>query len=678
MDSVKTQLETLGYAIIPSLLTLAECRALHDGGWNFWEKRGIDRKTPSTWKDIHKWIPNKGMLFQHWNVGHMQAIWDVRSNPKVISVFESIWGTDNLACSFDGMSMGLAPEITNKGWDHKQKGWLHLDQSPARNGFECVQGWVTPVRVDEGDASLTVLSGSHKFHGEFADTFELRSNKADWYKLTPEHVQWYKDKGCQQVTITCPQGSMVLWDSRTIHAGKGPVKGRPRPKNRMVVYISMMPDTLTPRQRQTKQKAILEGRMTTHWASERVKLFGKHPQHYGKGLPDNPEYELPLLTARGAKLAGFDGECPLTIEDGVARKAAAEAWLANMSAKGTSAKGAKRKSSGGAAAAKKPRVELPDFPLIGNVENAVITFAGSIESDRTGATHGTKRRGFSRDDLVNIGKVFHTSTLYTVGSTLPGMEIEGHVLIVKQFGDPNILYEICNTHKDYIDRHLWSYGKLKNKNARWNTNYADIEQKGDITNPDPAKRVPSLIPFTKVPHIAAVRDRLSLLPGVDTRDLYGEVNIYRKSKTIQGIGEHMDKEREMVIGLTVGTVPRFICFQAYKGVQPIGPKLKIRLDPGDMYFMDIIGKGTGSVMKPHIRHHATGGTGSERYLKKVVSDKRRKLLEKAKTTTLNTYSQAIVDGNELFTDGKPVRTNLRPPGKPLNYLLPTTNTPKTH
>ena len=326
-------------------------------------------------------------------------------------------------------------------------------------------------------------------------------------------------------------------------------------------------------------------------------------------------------------------------EDGVSRKAAAEAGVANMR---------KRKSSGGGAAAKKPKVD--PYPLVGNVENAVITFAGSIESDSTGATHGTKRRGFNRTDLVNIGKTLGHSTLYTVGS--PG--IQGHVLIVKGFGNANIFKEICNTHMDYIDRHMWSYGKLKNKNARWTTNYADIEQKGDMTNPDPAKRVPSLIPFVKVPHIAALRERLSSL-GLDTVNLYGEVNIYRKSKTIQGIGEHMDKEREMVIGLSAGTMSRFICFQAYAGVQPIGPKLKIRIEPGDLYFMDIVGKGTGSVMKPHIRHHATGGTGSEKFLANVVKARKKKLMEKqTKGVQLNKYAQAIVDGNELFTDGKPI------------------------
>ena len=338
MESVKTQLDLDGYAIIPRLLDYDECFSLYRGVWDFWEARGINRKDASTWRDIYKFFPNHGMLIQHWSVGHIQAIWDVRSNPKVTRVFENIWGTSNLTCSFDGMSMGLAPEITNRGWDHKQKGWLHLDQSPTRNGFECVQGWVTPVSVEAGDASLTVLKGSHKFHGEFADTFNLRvqpsddaktraKKRGDWCKLTPEQVQWYKDKGCEQVTITCPSGSMVLWESRTVHAGKGPVQGRARPKNRVVAYISMMPDDLTPRQRKTKQKAILEGRMTTHWASRRVRLFGKHPQTRGQPLPETPEYELPLLSAKGARLAGFDGECPLTIKDPCARKAAAELWL---------------------------------------------------------------------------------------------------------------------------------------------------------------------------------------------------------------------------------------------------------------------------------------------------------------------------------------------------------------
>ena len=106
------------------------------------------------------------------------------------------------------------------------------------------------------------------------------------------------------------------------------------------------------------------------------------------------------------------------------------------------------------------------------------------------------------------------------------------------------------------------------------------------------------------------------------------------------------QERNMVVGLCLGTRVRNICFQAYQGATPIGPKLKIELLPGDLYFMDVNAKGTGSVMKPHVKHHATGGTGSSTYLHRVTQARRRKLEGKE---GLNKFAQAIVDGNEIFT-----------------------------
>ena len=195
------------------------------------------------------------------------------------------------------------------------------------------------------------------------------------------------------------------------------------------------------------------------------------------------------------------------------------------------------------------------------------------------------------------------------------------------------------------------YGKCREKKSRVNSNYADVQQEGHMDHPDPKQRVPSLLPFGE--HLAKVRDlltRIGRLVEVDTKDLYGEVNHYLKSKTIQGIGEHMDKERNMVVGLCLGTKVRNLAFQAYQGAMPIGPKLVIDIQPGDMYFMDINAKGTGSMMKPHVKHHATGGTGSAKYLRQVTMNRRRKLLKKE---GLNTFAQAIVDGKEILTDGTP-------------------------
>jgi len=220
--------------------------------------------------------------------------------------------------SFDGASTGFAPEVTGHGWHRKD--WLHMDQSPNRNDFECIQAWVTAEDVGPGDGTLTVLEGSHKLHAEFAKQFGLNNDKnyrSDWLKLTPEQDQWYEDKGCKKIAVECPKGSMVLWDSRTVHAGRAAVKGRATPRNRFVAYVFMMPAShLKSNERNMKYRACLEGRLTSHWAASRVALFPKYPTTYGP-LPVLPDYEPPHFTNEQARLAGWlnPEEYPLTIEN---------------------------------------------------------------------------------------------------------------------------------------------------------------------------------------------------------------------------------------------------------------------------------------------------------------------------------------------------------------------------
>lgn len=335
----KQQLDTKGYAIVEGVLDAPECAALARGFWSFFETLSLGKlkqADEASWKSIYDFFPNHGMLQQHFQIGHMQEIWDVRQHQNVHRTFKRIWKNKDLTVSFDGASFGLKPEVTNRGW--QKKGWLHLDQSPHRSDFECAQGWVTALDVEKGDATLTVLEGSHLLHGEFAKRFQLDQDKTfrnDWLKLEPEHIAWYKAQGCEQRYIECAAGSMVLWDSRTVHAGQSPTRGREHPKNRIVCYVSMMPQKLlTAREREKKQWAALRGRMTTHWAAAHVKLFGKHPRTYGKPLPVVPDMALPLFNARSAYLAGWEDpcKCPLTIVDPAERRAAVRALVASQDA----------------------------------------------------------------------------------------------------------------------------------------------------------------------------------------------------------------------------------------------------------------------------------------------------------------------------------------------------------
>lgn len=168
--------------------------------------------------------------------------------------------------SFDGLSFNLPPEITKRGWN-KNKLWLHCDQSFTQNDFKTVQSWTTALDVNEGDATLAILEGSHKYHKQFAEQFNMTKN-IQWHKLTEEQLVFYNH--CP--LIQCPKG---LWDSRTIHCGVEADKSRPLPNLRAVICYA-------PR-KQCSAKNILKKQKAFEELHDPInpKLFGKTPRTYG-------------------------------------------------------------------------------------------------------------------------------------------------------------------------------------------------------------------------------------------------------------------------------------------------------------------------------------------------------------------------------------------------------------
>jgi hypothetical protein len=244
------------------------------------------------------------MLMQHWQVGHAQFVWDLRQNRKIVDIFAHMWKVtpEELIVSFDGAAFHMPSEVTNRGY-FRGNNWLHTDQSFLKKGFQCAQSWVTGLEVRPGDATLTLFEGSNRYHAEFGEAFDIK-DKDDWHKLNDKEMAWFVDKGCRQVNIVCPPGSLVFWDSRTMHSGKEALKDRDRRNFRCVVYLCYTPRSLiTEANRRKKVKALNELRMTTHWP-HKVKLFPVTPRTYGKELPTFNAIEAPVLNALGLKLAG--------------------------------------------------------------------------------------------------------------------------------------------------------------------------------------------------------------------------------------------------------------------------------------------------------------------------------------------------------------------------------------
>jgi len=310
-ETLKETIEKYGVAIIPSVLNEEEYNNILNKIWDFFEyitqkwKIPINRNDKNSWSEFYKLYPIHSMLIQYWGVGHAQASWDVRQNIKIVEIFAELWECDinDLLVSFDGLSFNLPFEITKRGWN-KGNTWFHTDQSYMNDEFKCIQSFITGLDINENDATLSIFEGSNKYHAEFRDKFNI-TDKKDWYKLNREEEQFYYDRNCHIKNIKCPKGSLVLWDSRTIHCGIEPNKKRQEANIRAVIYLCYMPRSLSNELNlKKKQKAFNELRSTTHYPCK-IKLFPKNPRTYGGILPEITQIEKPKLNDLGRKLAGF-------------------------------------------------------------------------------------------------------------------------------------------------------------------------------------------------------------------------------------------------------------------------------------------------------------------------------------------------------------------------------------
>jgi len=307
-------LDIYGVAIIPNLLNNNECEKINDGIWNYFEHVSknwnndftpIKRNDTKTWRNIYNLFPLHNHLFKHFGVGHSQICWDLRQNEKIINIFEKIWNCpkDDLLVSFDGFSFCLPPEITNKGWEHNT--WFHTDQSYLRNDFECVQSWITANDIEEGDGTLAIMEGSHQYHEEFKNKFNI-NDSSDWYKLNSIEEKFYENKKCEYKKIKCPKGSLVLWDSRTIHYGANPVKKRKNPNFRSIIYLCYMKKELCSIKDIIKKQNMFHKKQTTnHWPCK-PKANNKFPQTYGKKIPEILDIEEPNINNIGKNIAGLN------------------------------------------------------------------------------------------------------------------------------------------------------------------------------------------------------------------------------------------------------------------------------------------------------------------------------------------------------------------------------------
>lgn len=306
-------LEELGYCVIPQLLSVAETKQLYTRVWQeYIEKAWPNCKMNdrSNWKESFP-IHQKTGIFAG-PAGQIQVMWDLRQDPRMIDVFAQLWNTRDLIVSMDGLSL-MCPVEIRKGcedpWPHvdqgifkKQDGTRYNNSPPADFVSESslstkpftIQGQFLFEDSFAGDGGFYCIPKSHLRFTEFAPELEMISHLpisrdearavrtnylSDFFTKAPDPA----GEPYQAKQITAPRGSLILWDSRTIHWNQHASEDRPAsdlPKVRMVGYLCYVPKArLSEEDYLIRKKAFDSGVSTGHnpahpelkWSKDHIK-----------------------------------------------------------------------------------------------------------------------------------------------------------------------------------------------------------------------------------------------------------------------------------------------------------------------------------------------------------------------------------------------------------------------
>lgn len=209
---------------------------------------------------------------------------------------------------------------------------------------------------------------------------------------------------------------------------------------------------------------------------------------------------------------------------------------------------------------------------------------------------------FNCSELEILHKKFNTSELFN----LEMKGVKGSVLVIRDgikiLCGEEIKDEIFIEQKNLEwDKKVKMYGRVVNKNARWNLCYDDKKQEPDYENGKGR-----VISWNDIPNTKKLKEKIRENFGEKGSNLKCEGNYYYDIKKC-GIGYHGDSERRIVIGVRLGDSNLPIHFQWYYKGERIGENIKIDLYGGDIYIMSEVCVGTNWKRKNiYTLRHSTG------------------------------------------------------------------------
>ena len=186
---------------------------------------------------------------------HSDTMWDIRTRRQAFRrLFETVWGTADLAVSFDGASVRRGHEEHTLDW--------HVDQNHFHGPeLACVQGLVALSECDARTGGTQFLRGSHREHAEAMERMHPDATDDEW-----EFYPVEEGDPILRLPVAHPclrPGDVLLWDSRTFHRV---VAATDAATERVVAFVCMTPKSFASEEtRASRRDAYCRGAATTHW-----------------------------------------------------------------------------------------------------------------------------------------------------------------------------------------------------------------------------------------------------------------------------------------------------------------------------------------------------------------------------------------------------------------------------